>query len=109
MRKLSAYAACAALGLAAGAAGAQQAGSGADTAAASGDGGGTPLPARVASNLEQSDTVDATRIEVEPVSDIAVELSGRVSTNGAKQEASVVAIRSDDVQFVRNNLEIDTG
>lgn len=108
MRKLSAYAACAAVGLAAGAAGAQQAGSGADTAAASGD-GGAPLPARVASNLEQSDTVDATRIEVEPVSDIAVELSGRVPTNGAKQEASVVAIQSDDVQFVRNNLETDAG
>lgn len=113
MRKLTIHAAGAAFGLAALAAGAQPAGGDAEADASTGSGNagssGTQMTARVAANLEESGEVDAANIEVKPVSDIAVELDGMVPTNGQKQEASVVAIQSENVQFVRNELEVDTG
>ncbi len=98
MRKLATCTAGAVVGLAAAAA--------QGPAQAQAAGSGDSLAAAVISSLEESSEVDAASIEVEDVSEHAVELTGTVGSMGDKQRASAVAIQADGVDFVRNDIEV---
>lgn len=100
MRKLATCTAGAVAGLAAAAV------QGPAQAQAAGGSGSDSLAAVVMSSLEESSEVDAASIEVEDVSEHAVELTGTVSSMGDKQRASAVAIQADGVDFVRNDIEV---
>lgn len=64
------------------------------------------VDAVVAMKLEKNERLEGDTIEVEALSDHAVELKGTVRSRSERQLASAVAAETEQVDYVRNDLEV---